>query len=43
MAIARFNFPEQTLVFPAVLMYVLLNAIVSLPYTRWAAKQAGRR
>jgi BASS family bile acid:Na+ symporter len=40
MAIARFNFPEQTLVLPAVLMYILLNAIVSLGYSRWAAKRA---
>jgi BASS family bile acid:Na+ symporter len=40
MTIARANFPDQTLVFPAVLLYVLFNAIVSLPYTRWAFKQA---
>ena len=39
MAIARANFPDQTLVFPAVLLYILLNTIVSLPYTRWAARQ----
>jgi BASS family bile acid:Na+ symporter len=40
MAIAKVNFPEQTLVLPAVLMYILLNAIVSLGYSRWAAKRA---
>ena len=39
MAIAKVNFPEQTLVFPAVLLYILLNAIVSLPYTKWAVKR----
>ena len=42
MAIAKVNFPDQTLVFPAVLLYILLNAIVSLPYTRWAARQTAR-
>jgi BASS family bile acid:Na+ symporter len=40
MAIAKVNFPEQTLVFPAVLLYIVLNLIVSLPYSRWAARQA---
>ena len=39
MAIAKVNFPEHTLVFPAVFIYVLLNAIVTLPYSRWAAGQ----
>ncbi len=37
LAIARANFPGETLVAPAVLLYVLLNVIVSLPYTKWAA------
>lgn len=39
MAIAKVNFPDQTLVFPAVLMYVLLNTIVSVPYVKWASRQ----
>ena len=39
MAIARVNFPEQTLVLPAVFLYLVLNLIVSLPYIRWAARQ----
>ena len=42
MAIAKANFPEQTLVFPAVLLYILLNAIVSLPYIKWATMQTAR-
>ena len=39
MAIAKVNFPEQTLVLPTVLLYIVLNTIVTLPYTRWAARQ----
>jgi BASS family bile acid:Na+ symporter len=42
MAIARANFPDQTLVLPAVLLYILLNAIASLPYARWATRQTAR-
>ncbi len=42
MAIAKANFPEQTLVFPAVLLYVLLTTIVSLPYIKWATTQTAR-
>jgi len=42
MAVAKANFPDQTLVFPAVLLYVLLNAIVSLPYVKWTARQSVR-
>jgi bile acid:Na+ symporter, BASS family len=42
MAIARANFPDQTLVFPVVFLYVLLNVIVSLPYIRWNARQSAR-
>ena len=42
MAIARVNFPEHTLVLPAVLLYMLLNLLVSLPYIRWAARQRTR-
>jgi bile acid:Na+ symporter, BASS family len=39
MAVAKANFPDQTLVFPAVFLYILLNMIVTLPYTRWVARQ----
>jgi BASS family bile acid:Na+ symporter len=42
MAIARANFPDQTLVFPAVLLYVVLNTIVSLPYVKWTTRQSAR-
>jgi len=41
MAIARANFPDQTLVFPVVFLYVLLNVIVSVPYVRWNARRDG--
>jgi bile acid:Na+ symporter, BASS family len=34
MAIARVNFPDQALVLPVVILYVLVNAIVSLLYVR---------
>ena len=42
MAIAKANFPDETLVFPAVVLYILLNVIVTLPYVRWAAMQRAR-
>ncbi len=35
MAIASANFPGQKLVFGAVLLYMIVNAIVSLPYLNW--------
>jgi BASS family bile acid:Na+ symporter len=34
MAIARVNFPDQPLVLPAVVLYVLVNAIVSILYVK---------
>ena len=37
MAIARANFPDQTLVFPVVFLYVLITVIVSVPYLKWNA------
>ena len=36
LAIGVANFPDQTLVLPALLLYVLLSTIVSVPYFRWA-------
>jgi BASS family bile acid:Na+ symporter len=36
LAIAVANFPDQTLVLPALLLYILLGTIVSVPYFRWA-------
>lgn len=36
-AIAAANFPEQTLAVPAVLMFALVGAIVSIPYLKWVA------
>ena len=34
MAIARVNFPDQALVLPVVILYVLVNAIVSMLYVK---------
>ena len=34
MAIARVNFPDQALVLPAVVLYVLVNAIISMLYVK---------
>ena len=40
LAIAQVNFPDQTLATAAVLLYLLVTALVSIPYLRWA-KQRG--
>lgn len=37
-AIASTNFPQQKLVFPAILLYLLVNAIVSIPYRMWCKR-----
>jgi len=36
LAIAQVNFPDQTLATAAVLLYLLVTALVSIPYLRWA-------
>ena len=38
-AIASANFPGQKLVFAAVLLYLIVNAVVSLPYLNWRKRQ----
>jgi bile acid:Na+ symporter, BASS family len=43
MAIARLNFPEEPLVPAAVLLFLLVNVIVTLPYGLWRRRaHAGR-
>jgi len=39
LAIAGANFPEQKLVLAAVLLYLIVNAIVALPYLAWLRNQ----
>ena len=34
--VAHVNFPDQKLVAPAIVLYLLVGAIVSLPYLKWA-------
>jgi BASS family bile acid:Na+ symporter len=38
-AIAQTNFPEQKLAMAAVLLYLLVNAIVSIPYNVWIKRR----
>jgi BASS family bile acid:Na+ symporter len=38
-AIAQVNFPGQNIVFAAVLLYVLVNIIVSIPYLLWLKRR----
>jgi BASS family bile acid:Na+ symporter len=37
-AIAAANFPEQTLVTPAIFLYLLVTAVVSIPYLLWSKR-----
>lgn len=37
--IAIANFPEQKMVFPAILLYLLLNIIICLPYIVWLKRR----
>ncbi|HEY4078717.1 MAG TPA: hypothetical protein VGM26_17450 [Rhizomicrobium sp.] len=39
-AVATASFPEQKLVAPAVIMYLIVCALVSLPYVRWRKRCA---
>ncbi len=38
-AIATSNFPQQKLVLPAILLYLLVNAIMSIPYLVWRRRK----
>jgi bile acid:Na+ symporter, BASS family len=39
LALAAANFPEQKLVMAAVLLYLLVNAVVSIPYLLWTKRR----
>ncbi len=39
MILARVNFPEETLLAPAVLLYLLVNAVVAVPYVLWVTRR----
>jgi len=39
LAIATANFPEQKLVVPALLLYAIMAALVSVPYMKWRRRQ----
>jgi BASS family bile acid:Na+ symporter len=41
--IAISNFPQQKMVFPAILLYLLLNIIICLPYMVWLKRRAPSR
>jgi BASS family bile acid:Na+ symporter len=38
--IAIANFPQQKMVFPAILLYLLLNIVICLPYLIWLRRRA---
>jgi bile acid:Na+ symporter, BASS family len=38
-ALAQANFPEQKLAMAAVLLYLVVNAVVSLPYLLWTRRR----
>jgi BASS family bile acid:Na+ symporter len=40
MAIASANFPAQTLELPAMLLYILVSVLLSIPYLAWRKRQA---
>jgi BASS family bile acid:Na+ symporter len=37
--LAQANFPEEQLMLPAVLMYLLVNAVVAIPYVLWSKRK----
>jgi BASS family bile acid:Na+ symporter len=39
LAIAKVNFPDEKLVFAAVLLFAVMNAIVTIPYAAWRRRQ----
>jgi len=39
--LAKANFPEETLVGPALLLYLLVNAVVAIPYLLWTKRRRG--
>jgi BASS family bile acid:Na+ symporter len=43
LAIARLNFPGETLVPAAVMLFILVNVIVTLPYAVWSRRAHAER
>jgi BASS family bile acid:Na+ symporter len=41
LAIAKVNFPDEKLVFAAVLLFAVVNAIVTIPYAAWRRREHG--
>ena len=39
LAIAHVNFPDERLALPAVLLFLIVNALVSIPYVTWTNRQ----
>lgn len=42
LAIASVNFPDEKLVLPAVLIYMLVGIVLSIPYMKWLDRKATR-
>jgi len=43
LVLAKANFPAETLVGPALLLYLLVNAVVAVPYLLWAKRRQPQR
>jgi BASS family bile acid:Na+ symporter len=43
MALLHANFPEEKLILPAVLLYLLVGVLVAMPYIQWAKRDAASR
>jgi BASS family bile acid:Na+ symporter len=43
LAIASANFPEQKLVIPAILLYLLVNLLVFIPYLAWRRRNQDKK
>jgi uncharacterized membrane protein len=39
LAIAATNFPDERLIAPAVLLYVVVGTIAAVPYTQWRKRR----
>ena len=40
LAVAKANFPDEPNLFAAVLLYLIVSAVVGIPYQRWRKRQA---
>jgi BASS family bile acid:Na+ symporter len=41
-ALAHANFPDDQLVMPAVLLYLIVCAVVTIPYVQWSRRRLGK-